>query len=163
MRWEYYPIMTRAHSGIERYDPTTNQVLIGGLGGVPDNAGITTSKRLFAPRVGLAYRLGQKAVIRAGYGISIDPNIIGRPMKDVYPALVAQTYLGANSFQPFGTLAQGIPLFTGPDISTGTIPLPLRPPQPLCPKGCSTEVTFNPLTSLRNVSCLGTSWLQRVM
>jgi hypothetical protein len=135
MRWEYYPIMTRAHSGIERYDPTTNQVLIGGLGSVPDNAGITTSKRLFAPRVGLAYRLGQRGVIRAGYGISIDPNIIGRPMKDVYPALVGQTYLGVNSFQPFGSLAQGIPLFNGPDISSGVIPLPLTATTTTLPKG----------------------------
>jgi hypothetical protein len=135
MRWEYYPIMTRAHSGIERYDSTTNQVLIGGLGGVPDNAGITTSKRLFAPRVGLAYRLGQRGVIRAGYGISIDPNIIGRPMKDVYPALVGQTYLGVNSFQPFGPLAQGIPLFNGPDISSGVIPLPLTATTTTLPKG----------------------------
>jgi hypothetical protein len=135
LRWEYYPLMTRAHSGIERYDPTTNQVLIGGLGGVPDNAGITTSKKLFAPRVGLAYRLGQKSVIRAGFGISIDPNILGKPMKDDYPALVAQSFLGANSFQPFGPIAQGIPLFSGPNISSGTVQLPLTASDTTLQKG----------------------------
>jgi outer membrane receptor protein involved in Fe transport len=71
LRWEYYPLMTRTHSGIERYDPTTNKVLIGGLGGIPKNAGITTSKKLFAPRLGLAYRLGQKTVLRAMASVSI--------------------------------------------------------------------------------------------
>src|SRR5262249_1417120 len=93
--------------------------------GVPDNAGITTSKKLFAPRLGLAYRLAQKSVFRAGYGISIDPFPVGKPMRSPYPAVVSQSYLGLNSFQPFGPIEQGIPAFGGPDISSGVIDLPL--------------------------------------
>src|SRR5262249_39894538 len=73
LRWEYFPLMTRAHSGIERYDLEENKVYLGGFGGVPDNVGVTVSKRLFAPRVGFAYRLSNKSVIRSGYGITIDP------------------------------------------------------------------------------------------
>ena len=32
LRYEFYPLMTRAGKGIERYDPATNQVLLGGRG-----------------------------------------------------------------------------------------------------------------------------------
>jgi len=135
LRWEYYPLMTRSHRGIERYDPETNKVLIGGLGQVPNNAGTTVSKRLFAPRVGLAYRIGQKGSIRAGYGISIDPYPTGRPMRAPFPAVVAQDFIGPNSFQPYNRIEQGIPLFTGPDISSGVIDLPLTATTTTLPKG----------------------------
>jgi outer membrane receptor protein involved in Fe transport len=57
-RYEYYPLMTRGDGrGIERWDPATNLVTIGGVGNVPKNNGMTTSKKLFAPRVGFAWRL----------------------------------------------------------------------------------------------------------
>jgi hypothetical protein len=67
LRYEFYPLMTRAGKGIERLDPATNQVFLGGRGNVPTDVGITVSHKLFAPRAGLAYRLGEKTVIRAGY------------------------------------------------------------------------------------------------
>jgi hypothetical protein len=135
LRWEHYPMMTRAHSGIERYDPDTNQVLIGRYGGLPDNVGITVSKNLFAPRAGLAYRLGQRGVIRAGFGISIDPGSIGKPMRSPYPAVINQDFIGPNSFQPFGPTEQGIPFFTGPDLSSGLIDLPLTATTVTLPNG----------------------------
>ncbi len=85
LRWEYYPLPTRDHRGIERYDPETNKVYIGGIGGVPDNAGSEASKKGFAPRVGLAYRISSRHVLRTGYGITIDPFSIGRSMRSNYP------------------------------------------------------------------------------
>ena len=36
-----YPLMTRAGYGIEQLDPYTNQVVLGGRGNTPENAGIT--------------------------------------------------------------------------------------------------------------------------
>ena len=62
LRYEYYPLINRGDKGIERWDPATNIVYFGGLGGTPRDAGITVSKRLFGPRVGLAYRIGEKWV-----------------------------------------------------------------------------------------------------
>ena len=56
LRWEYYPMVTRDTRGVERYDWTTNQMLIGGMGNTPTDTGVTVSKKLFAPRFGLAYR-----------------------------------------------------------------------------------------------------------
>ena len=67
LRYEFYPLMTRAGGkGIERLDPETNQVFLGGRGNVPTDVGITVSHKLFSPRVGIAYRLSEKTVVRTG-------------------------------------------------------------------------------------------------
>ncbi len=124
LRWEYYPLMTLAHNGISRYDPATNQVLVGGFGQIPEDAGTAVSKHLFAPRTGLAYRIGSQTVIRAGYGISIDPTPVSRTMLFAYPSVISQTFVSPNSFTPYGPIANGIPAFGGPDLSTGRINIP---------------------------------------
>ena len=66
--------------------PTT--IDMGGRGNVPENAGISVSKKLFAPRVGLAYRLDDNTVIRAGYGINFDPIPFSRPLRGWYPLVI---------------------------------------------------------------------------
>ncbi|MGH9667865.1 MAG: hypothetical protein ACRD9L_25885, partial [Bryobacteraceae bacterium] len=125
LRYEFYPLMTRAGYGIERYDPTSNLVYMGGRGNVPENAGITVSHKLFAPRVGLAYRLGDKTVIRAGYGINYDPIPFSRPLRGWYPLTINLSFSSPSSYAPYGTPEQGIPPVNGPDVSTGIVPLPL--------------------------------------
>jgi hypothetical protein len=124
LRWEYYPFMTRDHRGVERYDWTTNKVLIGGVGSVPDSTGITVSKKLFAPRAGFAYRIGDDWVVRAGYGISIDPYPLGRPLRDNYPVVLNREFTGTNSFQPAGSLERGIPPDPAVDLGNGIIDIP---------------------------------------
>src|SRR6516164_5119480 len=65
LRYELYPLQTRSgRGGIEGYDPSTNIVTLGGVNGIPKGVGISTSHKLFAPRLGFAYRLGTKTVIR---------------------------------------------------------------------------------------------------
>jgi outer membrane receptor protein involved in Fe transport len=124
LRYEYYPLMTRAWSGIERYDPEINKVYIGRFGNVPDNAGTTVSKKLFTPRLGIAYRLGTKMVFRTGYGISADPDLLTALARSPYPVVIAQDFNADNSFQFYRPIEQGIPLFSGPDISSGVIDIP---------------------------------------
>ena len=125
LRWEYYPIMTYAHYGMVRYDADTGNVLVGRLGSVPNDTGITPSSKLFAPRFGLAYRLGSKSVIRGGYGISVDPQGPLAQMLFSYPIDVLQTFSGNTAYIPYSSLAKGIPPIPYPNISAGTIPLPL--------------------------------------
>jgi hypothetical protein len=124
LRWEYYPMVTRDTRGVERYDWTTNQMLIGGVGNVPTDTGVTVSKKLFAPRFGLAYRATTRTVVRADYGISIDPFPLAIPLRNSYPTVIEQSVPAPNTFSPAGTTAVGIPLPQLPDISSGTIPLP---------------------------------------
>lgn len=124
LRWEYYPLMTRVDRGLERWDPATNMVILGGVGGNPMNAGIDVSKKLFAPRVGIAYRLNDATVIRTGYGMNVDPASFARPLRAIYPSVVEATFQGVNTFSPFRPLEQGIPPIPIPDITPGTLALP---------------------------------------
>jgi hypothetical protein len=125
LRYEYYPLMTRSNGkGIEQYIPATNLVYMGGRGSVPENAGINVSHKLFAPHAGLAYRLGTKMVIRAGYGLNYDPLPFSRPLRGFYPLTINAETKSPNSFSYASTLADGIPPVPLPDISTGIVPLP---------------------------------------
>ena len=62
-----------AGKGIERLDPETNQVFLGGRGNIPRNAGSTAAAVMWAPRIGLAYRANEKTVFRGGFGLSYGP------------------------------------------------------------------------------------------
>jgi hypothetical protein len=124
LRYEFYPLMTRAGKGIERYDPVSNNVFLGGRGNTPYNAGITVSHKLFAPRVGIAYRLGDKTVVRSGYGINYDPIPFSRPLRGWYPLVIDAAIVAPNGFAPAGTIEQGVPNVVGPNLSSGVVPLP---------------------------------------
>jgi hypothetical protein len=142
LRWELYPNRSRsAGLGIESYDPTTNDVLIGGRGDVPRDNGVGYSKKLFAPRIGFAYQLGNDTVIRSGYGITYHSHPWGaQALRGWFPLTIAAEFNGVNGFQPVTTdpnyVAAGVPNeplssavgilpICCPDISAGRIPLPL--------------------------------------
>jgi carboxypeptidase family protein/TonB-dependent receptor-like protein len=122
-RYEFYPFARRDHRGADRYDPITDRVLIGGLGGTPENTGVDVGKGQLAPRLGIAWRVTEKTVVRAGYGISVDPNSF-RGMRNAFPATISLQLSGASSLQAAGTLETGLPEIETPDISSGSITLP---------------------------------------
>jgi hypothetical protein len=124
LRYEYFPLITRRDRGLERWDPVTNNVLLGRIGGNPDNVGITVSKLLLAPRIGFAYRATEEFVIRAGYGITYDPIPFSRPLRGLYPATIGASFVSANPFAFIQPIERGIPAIPLPDISTGSLPLP---------------------------------------
>ena len=141
VRWELYPNRTRsAGMGIESYDPTTNEVLVGGYGGIPRDVGVGYSKTLFAPRLGFAYQLGKDTVIRSGYGITYHSHPWGaQALRGWYPLTLVSVFDGVNGYQPITTdpsyVAAGVPNeplgpdvgiipICCPDISKGRIPLP---------------------------------------
>ena len=123
--WEYYPPATRADRGMELYNSNDNTLAICGVGGTPTDCGLKTSKHLFAPRLGIAFRPSDTFVIRAGYGISYDTWSVARDVSYVYPVRGTYTAPAANSYTPAGTLATGIPPQSPPDLSAGVIPMPL--------------------------------------
>ena len=144
VRWELYPTRTRSNGlGIESYDFATNEALIGGRGSVPRDAGVGYSKKLFAPRLGIVYRLSDNTVVRAGYGITYNPMVMARPLRGSFPLTIAASWSGDNGFLPFTTdptivsagVMPNLPLGTangvgfpdvvGPDISSGRVLLPL--------------------------------------
>ena len=92
--------MSRADRGLEQLDYNTFNVRLGGLGGNPKDLGIKVDKRLFAPRLGLAYRINENTVFRAGYGKTFNPLPWSRPMRGFYPATIAYSDAGAEQLHP---------------------------------------------------------------
>ena len=123
LRYEYYPLINRGDRGIERWDPATNIVYFGGLGNTPRDAGVTVSHKLFAPRLGIAYRLGTKTVVRTGYGLSPDPLPFARPLRGLYPATITANWT-SEQYDYFNTIDKGIPDVPLPDVSKGQLVLP---------------------------------------
>jgi outer membrane receptor protein involved in Fe transport len=134
LRYEYFPLMSRADRGLEQLDFDTFMIRLGGLGGNPKDLGIEVDKGLFAPRVGLAYRINEDTVFRTGFGRTFNPMPWSRPMRGFYPATIAYSDAGPNSFTPYANMAEGIPGAPNPDIQSGNIPLPrgvdMRSPDP---------------------------------
>lgn len=74
LRWELYPPATSRFPGqFSNYIPSSNSLIVAGVGGNPGNGGMTNHLNYLAPRLGLAYRLTDKTVIRTGIGVSYTP------------------------------------------------------------------------------------------
>ncbi len=133
LRFEWYPIMHRADRGLERLDFSTWEVLIGGRGGVPEDVGLKPRSLYVAPRLGLAYRIDDSTVFRAGYGVTYNPMPWSRPLRGFYPLTIAFGDSAAG-FNYIGSLEQGIPPIATPDLSSGRVRLPagvdMRTPNP---------------------------------
>ena len=134
VRYENYPAIYRDRPGVARLDPTLPQsanVVIGGIGGNPKGAGYSDSY-YFAPRLGIAYRVNDKLVIRTGAGLTSDPDSM-RFLRDAYPMDLAPSYSGpaANTvaIDPVSggalPLSVGIPIQTPPNLSSGFVSLPV--------------------------------------
>jgi hypothetical protein len=131
LRWEYYPIMGREDWGFEILDLNTLEMVLGGLGGNPRNVGLTAPKDSFAPRVGGVYRLDDKTVLRAGYGLTYDAQGMSGELAFYgyrsYPLMLNASFdppAAEAQFGWYGSLDQGIPLLADPNLSTGRLPLP---------------------------------------
>ncbi len=79
LRYEYFPLMSRADRGLELLDYSTFMIKLGGLGGNPKDLGMEVDKALFAPRLGLAYRINEDTVFRTGFGRTFNPMPWSRP------------------------------------------------------------------------------------
>jgi hypothetical protein len=137
LRWEYYPIMQRAgRGGLERLDLDTLEVILGGVGGNPKDVGLKASKDNFAPRLGAVYRLNEETVFRTGYGVTYNPMAWSRPVRGdlQYPVTIATEFFNIDTFVPYGSIDQGIPIVTGPDQSSGRVPLPRAVANQLTPE-----------------------------
>jgi hypothetical protein len=79
---------------------------------------------LFAPRIGLAYRVTPSFVVRAGYGLTNDPYALARPLRTNHPVLINLNVQAPNNFQFASRLEQGIPVIPPASLGNGIIPVP---------------------------------------
>ena len=123
VRWDYFPMGNRASRGMERYDFSTNQMLICGVGNVPTDCGYQINQKNFSPRLGLAYRPTETSVIRAGFGINYDPYPLAfvRDMLTNYPEDLLLTINPPVSQAAATQLKDGIPAIQVPDLRSGQL------------------------------------------
>lgn len=96
-------------------DTKTGEVIVAGAGGNDLNGGVENSLN-WAPRLGISYQLGEKTVVRAGYGRSYDlgvfGSVFGHTVTQNLPVLAIQNLNSDTNFGRVFTLAQGPPAFT---------------------------------------------------
>jgi hypothetical protein len=130
LRWEDYLPQTAAKAGgAGSFDPATGDVLVAGIGSVPLNLGVKPYNLGFAPRFGIAFQADPKTVIRAGFGISLNPGGLGAVFgqgADYNPPIVnAQSVNQNNSYIAPFNLLNGPPAPPEPSVgANGTYPLP---------------------------------------
>jgi hypothetical protein len=98
----------RFAGGYSNYNPSNNTLELAGLGAIPLN--IAKSNNNWGPRLGIAYRLNERTVLRTGFGISYFPRRMGQFN---FPILQNNGYQSPNAFQPTTvTMTTGFPAFS---------------------------------------------------
>ncbi len=124
LRYEYYPLITRADRGLEVFNFNTNMLDICGIAGNSPTCGITVEKALFTPRLGWAYRPNETTVIRVGYSRnpqSDNSATAQMPPSQSFPVTIILTETAANNYAAIGNLSDGVstvPIF---DLSVGHV------------------------------------------
>ena len=130
LRWEvYFPEYVNGKDQGGFANITQGVVRVAGEGGIGLNGSINNKWSYFAPRVGMAYQLNEKTVVRMGYGRSYDMGVFGsnfgHAVTQNLPVLAAQLVQPAiTNKETVFTLAQGPPTFPFPAIpSNGLFPV----------------------------------------
>jgi len=130
LRWEFYPPGTPHFPvGFSNYDPATNNLVVAGVGSNSLDIGMQRNYKDFAPRIGLAYQLTSKDVVRAGYGISYEPFVDNTYAYD-FPVKQNNAFSSLSGFGPAllpdgtpSTFAKGFPAPLPANVpSSGIIP-----------------------------------------
>lgn len=120
LRYEYIGPYTETQDQIANLDVTFSPALIAGYqvlagqtgpySGTFPNSLVRPDRGAFAPRIGLAYRLGSKTVVRAGYGINYNLAQYSTFIQNF--AFQPPFAIAATNISPYGnflTLANGFP------------------------------------------------------
>jgi hypothetical protein len=151
LRYERFAWPTSDHGGVARFDATDGKVYIGGVNGVPVDTGASAGPGQFLPRAGVAWRVMESTVVRAGYGLSADPKPF-IDFRNAYPSsfgwqMPNASFNGAtNAFLPVTTLRLGLDearYGTPPDRSPGVIPLPSTAGTTTWPKDVQRKYTHS--------------------
>jgi carboxypeptidase family protein/TonB-dependent receptor-like protein len=140
VRWEYYPVPTRdsvmnqpssvaptglgtTGNGLYFLNMQNATVSVCGAGSIPTNCGISVSKRLLAPSIGIAYRPTDKFVIRMGYAVAPSQSNMGQPQIQAYPGEVQLDEIAQNPYSYVGQLHTGLPTILAAPNNNSVFPI----------------------------------------
>jgi hypothetical protein len=129
LRYDYIGPDTAARpGGLVNFDLNSGDLLLAGLGDVSMTANVKSDLNNFAPRLGLAYKLTSKTVIRAGFGRSYFISNYGGGfyfLTSTYPIATQQTISQANIRSAVFPIENGPPAAALPQFpSSGRLPAP---------------------------------------
>jgi hypothetical protein len=110
-------------------DLNTGDVRVAGVGGIGTNFNVENNFNNFGPRIGIAYQVTEKTVLRMGYGRSYDigvfGSIFGHAVTQNLPVLTVQNNNAASNFAAVFNLSAGPSAPVFPAVPTdGLLPLP---------------------------------------
>lgn len=127
IRYEFQAPYTESNNGESNLDIATQSFLLAGRGS--NSAALVNARwNNFGPRLGIAYQINSKTVIRAGYGFFYSPENDGREdiLTKNYPFAIQNKY--TNTYYagpPFAyILDTGVPRITNPPIPAGASSIP---------------------------------------
>jgi hypothetical protein len=129
LRWDYIsPISPKKAGGDVNYDFNTGKLVLAGLGQVSKYSNVQPRYNNFAPRLGFAYKLVDKTVIRVGLGRSYFLNGFDAAFNHLdssYPIAQAQVIPQSGIYSPIFPMRQGPPTPPAPVFPSSGI---LTPP-----------------------------------
>ena len=132
VRYEYYaPERVNGTGNGALLNLQTGFINVAGVGGIPLNMGVGAAKNAWNPRLGVAYQLNDKTVIRAGYGRSFDLGVFGSTFGHVVTQNIP--VLANQSLSNIGTPTQYAFNLSNPGLAANGATSPLSdftPPAP---------------------------------
>jgi len=121
VRYDVFTPFTESHNRLSNFDPVHATLLVAGVNGVGNTAGVQTDYSNIAPRVGFAAVLHEGTVVRGGFGMTYIPVTTGAKtaLNNVPYTYNYQSQLNST------TLSQGLPIPTVQsfsDLTSTTIP-----------------------------------------
>ena len=112
VRYEYVQPFVEANNNQANFNLDTLEINIAGRGSNSRSL-VDSNKTNFMPRVGFAYQLAPKTVLRGGFGIFYSPENDSRDilLTENYPFYTQQAYVNYNSYLSY-FLDQGVPRST---------------------------------------------------
>ena len=138
LRWEvYFPeyVNGKGQGGFTNIAIGDGHDRVAGYGNIGLNGNINNKWSYFAPRLGAAYQINQKTVVRLGYGRSFDMGVFGsnfgHAVTQNLPVLASQSWAAtnvnaaaSNNYITAFALDAGPPIFTFPTVpANGLLPL----------------------------------------
>ena len=149
LRWEIYTpesVLAKGYGGFANIvdNGGTGVIRVAGFGGFGLNGNVKNTLNAFAPRLGIAYQLTPKTVVRMGYGRSYDIGVFGsnfgHTVTQNLPVLIKQNIDASSDPLTPGANGNYIPLYTS---NTTTNPLSQGPIAPVFPTiPANGQITF---------------------
>lgn len=153
LRWEMvFPESVNGPGNGATLNLNNGLMYVFGEGGVSSHGIQNMNWKNFAPRLGVAYQIDTKTVIRSGFGVGYDLGVFGsnfgHNVTQNPPTLSNQSLQPANGFSDVFTLSQGPSTLAPVTVSSaGTFPLPAG----INPKFRPAEITL-PTTYQYNIT-----------